>query len=341
MLKFGNEMYLWILVIIPILILLFYINLIITKKYKLKITTELWERITNNLSSWKHHFKFYLIIISVLLLIVAIANPLRGTKLEEVKQEGVDIFIAIDVSLSMLAEDVAPNRIEKSKFEINKLIDKLSGDRIGIISFSGTSFVQLPITSDYSAAKMFVDVISTESNPTPGSDLENAITLAEKSFYQDKPTTKVLIIITDGETTEGDALLSAKEAKNKGVFIYTIGVGSQSGSPIPIVDGYGRKDFKKDRNGNVVLTKLDEEGLLRIAEIGGGKYINTNNSSNALDEIFSEINKLQKREIGQKMFTEFETEYQYFGFAGLILILIEIFVSRKKTNWLNNFKFKN
>ncbi|MDA0986656.1 MAG: VWA domain-containing protein [Bacteroidetes bacterium] len=337
MLQFGNYDYLWILISLPILFFIYFIVANQIKKSQNKISETLWDRLTSEISRKKKHFKFIISVTALLFLIIAIANPLRGTKLEEVKQEGLDIFIALDVSLSMTAEDVAPNRIEKAKFEINKLIEKLSGDRIGLITFSGTSFVQLPLTIDYDAAKMFIDVLGVEAMPTPGSILEDAINLSAKSFYQDKPTSKVLIIITDGESTEGDAIKAAEEANKNGVIIYTIGVGTIAGTPIPVRNQYGSEDYKRDKDGNIVLTKLDEAGLIEIAKNGGGKYVNANTNIDALNEIFNEINKLQKREFGQKIFTEFETEYQYFCFAGFLLLVLEIFISDKKSKWFSKF----
>ncbi len=340
MLQFENNIVLWLGIIIPILIIIYILTLRRRKLFSEKISKTLWNKLEGDLSKFKKHLKFLFLILALLLFIFALANPLRGTKLEEVKQEGMDIFIALDVSLSMTAEDVAPNRIEKAKFEINKLIGKLSGDKIGLIIFSGTSYIQLPLTIDYSAASMFVDVIGIDAVPTPGSIIEDAIRLAIKSFYQEKPAQKVLIIITDGESTEGDSYKAAEDAAKDGVMIYTIGIGTQDGTPIPIFDQYGKKDFKHDRSGNIVLTKLDETGLIQIANLGGGKYINSKTNVDGLDEIFKDLNKLQKREFGQKMFTEYETEFQYFGFVGLLFLLIEFFMNEKRSSWIRKLTFK-
>ena len=218
--------------------------------------------------------------------VIALANPQIGTKLEEVKREGVDIIIALDVSLSMMAEDVAPNRLEKAKHEISKFIDKLQGDRIGLIAFAGISHVQCPLTLDYSAAKLFLRMMDTRLIPVPGTNIADAIHQARKAFDQKDRKHKVLILITDGEEHREDAIDEAEKAADEGIIIYTIGIGSPEGVPIPLYDRNGnRKGFKKDRQGNVVTTKLDVSTLQKIAFTTDGKYYIATSGENELENI--------------------------------------------------------
>jgi Ca-activated chloride channel family protein len=276
-----------------------------------------------------------LLLTAVTFLVIGLANPQVGTRLEDVKQEGVDIFIALDVSLSMKAEDVKPNRLAKAKYEIGNLINRLGGDRIGLIIFSGESYVQFPLTTDYSAANLFLDVVDVESVPNPGTAIGSAVEQAMKSFNWEEPTKKVLVIITDGENNEGDAVAESEDAAKKGVLMYAIGMGSPAGAPIPIYDANGRQvDFKRDRAGNVVLTKLDEVTLEKIATLGNGKYFRASSTQDELDAIYKDINALQKREFGTKQFTDYDDQFQYFIATAFILLLFEVLLSDKRIAWL-------
>jgi Ca-activated chloride channel family protein len=278
-----------------------------------------------------------LILGAAALLVVALANPQIGTRMEEVKQEGVDLFILLDVSLSMKAEDLKPNRLDKSKLEIRNLIDRLAGDRVGLIVFAGDAYTQFPLTTDYSAASLFLDVVDVDAVPNPGTNIAAAITRALESFDFNETTTKVVVVITDGESTEGDAFEAAEEAAQKGVLLYTIGLGSPSGAPIPVYGAGGRMDFKRDRMGNVVVSRLDEGALERIATIGGGKYFRGTTAQDELDEIYRAINALQKREFGVKQFTDFEDRFQFFLAGGLILMVLEVLLSEKRTPWMERW----
>jgi Ca-activated chloride channel homolog len=343
MIRFAHPEYLYWLALLPLTIGLFWFVGRKRKEAREKFASlEMFDRLAADSSGVKRVTKASLLIAAIAFIIVGLANPQVGIRQEEIKQEGVDIFIALDVSLSMKAEDVKPNRLAKAKYEIGNLISKLGGDRIGLIIFSGESYVQFPMTTDYSAADLFLDAVDVESVPTPGTAIGSAIEQAMKSFDWNTPTKKVLVIITDGEDNEGDAMAPAEDAGKKGVLIYTIGMGSPAGAPIPIYDANGRQvDFKKDRTGNIVLTKLDEVALEKIATLGNGKYFRATNSQDELDVIYKEVNTLQKSEFGSKQFTEFEDQFQYFIGAGLVLLLIEVSLSDKKTPWLqkiNPFK---
>ncbi len=301
-------------------------------------TATIFERLAERTSGVRRTVKFVLLAGAVALVSIGLANPQIGTRLEEVKQEGVDIYIALDVSLSMKAEDIKPNRLEKAKLELRNLIGRLAGDRVGLVVFAGEAFTQFPLTTDYSAANMFVDIIDVNSVPVPGTAIGDAIERALESYDFKDPTTKVLVIMTDGENTEGDAIEAAQEAAKKGVLIYTIGLGSPTGAPIPVYNSAGQQiDFKRDRSGNVVVTKLDEAGLEHIAEIGHGKYFRGTNSQDELDEIYKSINALQKREFGVKQFTDYESRYQWFLFPAILLLVIEVLVSEKAALWLRRW----
>jgi Ca-activated chloride channel family protein len=296
------------------------------------------EKLAEGISPAKRTVRAILVGAAVLFLVLALANPQIGTRLEEMKQEGVDLFIALDVSYSMKAEDIKPNRLDKSKLEIRNLIGRLGGDRIGLVVFAGDAFTQFPLTTDYSAANLFLDAVDVNSVPTPGTNVGAAIQRAMDSFNEEEKTTKVIIIISDGESTEGDAMESAEGAAKEGILLYTIGLGSPSGAPIPVYAADGRQtDFKRDRRGAVVVTKLDELSLEKIAAIGNGKYFRGTSAEDELEEIYRAINALQKREFGVKQFTDYEDRFQIPLVIALLLICAEVLLSEKRTAWLQRW----
>ncbi len=339
MFRFGQPDYLYFLLLIPLLIGLFtYLRMQQTAAKNKFSSNSLFRRLARYHSGRKGIVKATMTILAYAFLVVALSNPQVGTRMEEVKQEGVDLFIALDVSKSMLAEDIKPNRLEKAKYELGNLIQRLAGDKVGLIVFSGEAFTQFPLTIDYSAASLLLDVVDVEAVPNPGTAIGSAIAQAMKSFNFEDPASKVLIIMTDGENNSGDAIEQAKEAAEKGVRIFTIGLGSPQGAPIPVYNAAGQQvDFKKDRSGTVVLTKLDESSLEEIASIGKGKYFRASNTQDELDAIYKEINGLEKREFGVKKFTEFDDKFQYFLACVLVLLLIEVILSDKKTEWLAQY----
>ncbi len=281
-------------------------------------------RLAPQASSVKRTVKFLLLLSALILMIAGLANLQIGTRLEEVKQEGVDIFIAMDLSLSMKAEDIKPNRLEKAKLEIRNLIGRLGGDRIGLVVFAGEAYTQFPLTTDYSAANLFLDVLDVDAVALPGTAIGSAIERALESFDFKEQTTKVIVVITDGENNEGDAIGAAEEAAGKGVLIYTIGMGSPAGAPIPLYASSGQQtDFKRDRVGNVVVSKLDEASLEKIAAIGNGKYFRGTTSQDELDAIYKDVSALQKKEFGVKQFTDYEDRFQWFLVPALLLLLAE------------------
>lgn len=336
MFRFAEPDYLNLLYLIPILIGL-YIYFFISKKKSLEIfaNKKLHSILFGRKSFLKDHLKFGLIVISLVLLILSISKPQLGSKIEEVKQSGIDIYILLDVSLSMSAEDLKPNRLEQAKNEISSLIKKLDGDRIGLIIFAGEPYIQFPLTTDYSAANLFLSAVDFNSIPTPGTAIASAINMATKSFDYSSKTQKVIIIITDGEDHEGDLDKSIDEANDKGILIYTIGMGSPTGSPIPIYDNRGNQiDFKKDENGNLILTKLDELTLQNIASKSNGKYYLATGSRNELDEIYKDLSKLEETEFGTKKIADYEDKYFYFLIPALLILFLEFFITDTRSNFM-------
>ena len=272
-----------------------------------------------------------LIIAIFSIIVFSLANPQIGTRLEEVKRTGVDIFIAIDVSKSMLAEDITPNRLDKAKHEIANFIEKLQGDRIGLIAFSGLAFVQCPLTLDYGAAKLFLNDIEVGSVPQPGTAISEAIKTAMRSFTSRELKYKVLVLITDGEDHEEDPIEVAKEATKEGIIIYTVGMGSPQGAPIPEFDKYGQQvGYKKDKDGQIVTSKLDVLTLEKIAFETGGKFYVSTTGEVELDKILDEVNKMEKKELASRKFTQFEDRFQIFLFFVLALLIFETLLSERR-----------
>lgn len=337
MYKLENPDFLYLLGLIPLFIFFFYLYKRWQKK-KIAAFSEnkYWLKLAPQISGGKPVVKFILLLLAYTSIVIAVVNPQLGTKLEEVKREGVDLMIALDLSNSMLAEDLFPNRLEKSKMALSKLVDKLKGDRIGIVVFAGQAFVQLPITTDYSAAKLFINSIKPSIMPVQGTAIGAAIDLSMKSFDFETPTSKAIIIISDGENHEDNAAEAAKKAADKGVIIHTLGMGSPKGAPIPVYSGKRQVDYRKDNSGNTVITRLDENMMREISNAGNGKFIRASNSNPGLDYLFTEINKMEKAEIGSKVFSNYEDRFQYFlGFAIFFILLDQLLLNRKN-KWLNS-----
>ncbi|MCP5061353.1 MAG: VWA domain-containing protein, partial [Ignavibacteriae bacterium] len=325
MFRFANSEILYVLYFVPLIIFLIW--------YSVRNQRRLLEKFANsklhhvlfpNKSRIKIFIKSGLITLAVAFLIFALANPQIGSKIEEVKQVGIDVFILLDVSLSMKAEDIKPSRLEKAKHEISKLIQKLHGDRIGLIVFSGNAFIQFPLTTDYSAANLFLSAVSVKSVPQPGTAIGPAIKLALNSFKKDEDTQKAIVIITDGEDHEGELNSVIEEANNLGVKIYAIGLGSPQGVPIPIYNNSGQQTgYKKDRNGTTVLTRLDETTLEEITSKGNGKYYRGSNTDNELEMIYNDLASLEGKEFGATKITEYEDRYYYFLLPAILILLFE------------------
>ncbi|HSR68032.1 MAG TPA: VWA domain-containing protein [Acidobacteriota bacterium] len=276
-------------------------------------------------------YKALLLVVALTLLITALARPQFGTRLETVRREGLDIIIALDVSESMLAEDIAPNRLEKAKHAVSSLIRRLDGDRIGLVAFAGEAFVQCPLTLDYGAAQMFLRSMDTQLLSVPGTNLGKAVELSLKAFQSGEMKHKVLILITDGEDHQGQPLEKAEEASDQGVTIFTVGIGSPQGVPIPEFDQRGRRvGFKKNQQGEVVTTALDEASLERIAETAQGRYFRATPGEDELAELAGEIESMEKRELDSQQFRRYEEQFQLFLGAALLLLLGEFFVPERR-----------
>ncbi len=343
MFRFASEQYLYTLFFVPVLFLFF----IWVQKSKMKAlerfgNIKLMEKLMLSKSPKRQNWKKALLILSLFFFLVALARPQIGTKLEEIKRKGVDIFVAIDVSKSMLAEDIKPNRLTKAKHEVATLMRQLRGDRIGLIVFAGEAFVQCPLTLDYGALKIFLDIIEPGLIPKPGTAIGKAIEKAIESFVETERKHKVLILITDGEDTVKDPMKAAEIAEKEGIVIYTVGIGSTQGVPIPEFDGYGKQvGFKKDKKGNVVTSKLDPLTLEKIALQTNGKYYNATPAEMELSKIYEDIDKMDKKELSSRIFLQYEDRFQYFLVIGLFLLLADLFIPERKkvkTEWRGRFE---
>ena len=338
-LRFEHPEYLYWLLIIPVLVIVYILfRLGQKRRFERFAHVEMREQLVPSYSSRRSTFKFVIFLLIVACSILALANLQSGSKMEEVKREGIDLYIAVDVSNSMNAEDIVPSRMERSKQAINKLISGMRGDRLGIIVFADKAYVQLPITTDYSAARMFLSTVNTSVVASQGTAIAEAINLALKSF-PDEAHGRAIVIISDGEDHENDAAVkAAQEAAKQGVHVYTIGMGLAEGAPIPLYNQYGHQTgYRKDYQGNTIITRLNEQMLQKIASSGNGLYVRASNSNVGLEKIYDDISKLDKTEIEAKVFTDYEDQFQWFVAAAILLLLIEIFVSSGKKAWERKF----
>lgn len=285
----------------------------------------------------KYWLRGGILLLTFSVLVIAYANPLIGTRFEEVTRSGIDLIVAIDVSASMRAEDIQPNRISAARKELQNLINNLKGDRIGIIVFSGDAYTQLPLTSDYSAALMLTDVVDAGMAPTPGTAIGSAIELARTSFGKEEGKYKAMVIITDGENHEDDPVAAAKEAAGEGIVIHAIGMGSLEGAPIPMSRQGGQQEYKRDNDGSLLLSRLDAETLKKIAAATGGTFTQAQSGRDNLATVFDQIERMEKKEFGTKQFTDYEDRFQYLVFLGLILLISELFLSESRNRFLSRF----
>lgn len=338
MFRLANPEYLYALLVIPALIAFFWYYRIQRKKaLALFGQKDILAVLMPNVSASRPILKFTVLMLALASIIVGIARPQFGSKLKTEKRKGIELIIAVDVSNSMMAEDIQPNRLERSKRAIAQLVDKLSDDKIGLIVFAGDAYVQLPITADYVSAKLFLNSINTNIVPTQGTAIGAAIELGMKSFNPQFEGSKAMIIITDGENHEDDAVGAATEAAKQGISIYTIGMGLPQGGPIPDFSN-GMKTYRKDREGNTIVTKLDEPMLQKIAEAGKGAYIRANNAQVGLNNLFNEVNKMEKAELETQIYADYADQFQYFIGFGLFLILLDFMILERKNKYFKNFK---
>ncbi|MDD3080166.1 MAG: VWA domain-containing protein [Paludibacter sp.] len=342
MFRFAHPEYLFLLSVIPVLIGIFiYTTAQKRKKIKLFGHPDVLASLMPNVSKMRPQVKFYIQLFAMFLIIIVLAQPQFGTKMEKSKRKGIEVMIALDVSNSMMAQDIQPSRLEKSKQVLSKLIDDMDNDRVGLVVFAGDAYTQLPITVDYVSAKMFLSAITPKLVPRQGTAIGSAIDLCIKSFGEKKDNAgRSIILITDGENHEDDAVGAAKLAKESGITVNVIGMGKSDGAPIPVD---GTMSFWKDKDGNVVVSKLNEEMCKSIADAGGGIYVRADNTNNAYKVVAKELDKLSKSEFQSKVFSDYNEQFQSFALIALILLVVDSFIFdriNKKLSKLRIFDIK-
>ncbi|MDR1756766.1 MAG: VWA domain-containing protein [Culturomica sp.] len=333
MFRFAHPEILYLLVVLPLLIV-FYIIMVARKKKAIAAFGDpaLLAPLMPLLSFRRGAWKFVLVLFALLFVIAGAAGPQFGSKLQQVKKQGVELMIVLDVSNSMLAQDIKPSRLEKAKLAISRMIEKLSNDKVGLIVFAGDAYVQLPITTDYSSARLFLSGIDTEVVPVQGTAIGAAIDLAASSFTPQTETSKAIIVITDGENHQDDAVSAAKSAREKGIYVHTIGMGLEQGAPIPLQGAPGQ--FRKDGQGNVVVSRLDETTLRSIAKAGEGMYVRASNTDVGLNTLLDEVNKMEKSLLEERVYSDYAEKYYYFFLAGLFFIFLEFLILGRKNRRL-------
>jgi Ca-activated chloride channel homolog len=336
--RFEHPKYGWLLIAIPSISAL-YLAVLALKNAKIRALADekLIPHLIPDLSSTRSFFKFLFFKLGIVFVIIALIDPKIGTKLKEIKSTGIDIMFCLDVSNSMLAEDAEPNRLERAKRSIQQIIDQLHGDRIGVVIFAGNAYIQLPITTDYDAAKMFISGVDTDMLSVQGTSIGAAVELAAESFDPESAAQKAIIIITDGENHEDDAVSAVQHAVGLGITVHTIGMGSIEGAPIPQYNRSGRQiGFKEDQNGTTVVTALNEPMLRELAEKGKGMFIRAAGNYVAVNDLLAELNKVEKSELETMQFSDYEHRFQWFLFAGIAFLLLDMALARNKKNWSKN-----
>lgn len=328
MFRFAHIELLWLLAVIPVFVAA-YIAYTRRKRHQLEAfgDAELMEQLMPNASRVRPTVKFSIVMVALAFLIIAAARPQFGQSERTEKRQGIEAIVALDISNSMLAEDVAPNRLERAKQMLSKLMDGMVNDKVGLVVFAGDAFVQLPITCDYVSAKMFLNSIKPELIKTQGTAIGQALSTSIRCFGEQSEASRAIILITDGENHEDDAVAVAKRAKEEGIQTLVVGIGKPEGSPIPLP---GTNSFRKDRSGNVVVSKLNEEMCREIAQAGGGIYVRCDNSNTATKAIQKELNKLATQEIETQVYTDYNEQFQSFALLALLLLVIDYFIFNRK-----------
>ena len=335
MFRFESPQYLWLLWLVVVLVAVRYYSLWRRQKKIMRIgDKDLVRQLMPDASTMRRRVKFWLTMAAVAVLVVVIARPQMGSKISNEKRNGIETIICLDISNSMLAQDVAPSRLDKSKMLVENLVDNFTNDKIGLVVFAGDAFVQLPITSDYVSAKMFLHGISPALISTQGTDIARALSVAASSFTQQQGVGKAIILITDGEDHEGGALEAAKEARKKGINVFILGIGSTKGSPIPVGGG----EYIRDNTGNIVMSALNEDMCRDIARAGSGTYIHVDNTNDAQEELNDELSKLQKGETESVIYSEYAEQFQSFCIVLLVLLIVEACIMEKKNPLFIHFR---
>lgn len=342
MYQLEQPIFFYVLLVIPALALLFFGILFWRKRVQSRFAaSHLLKRLSPDRSVFKSILKFVLISLALACLSFALVNPKIGTKIETVKREGVDVVFALDVSKSMLAEDIAPNRLEKSKQLVAQIINSLAGDRVGIIGYAGSAFPQVPITTDFSSAKLFLSSMNTDMVSSQGTAITEAISLAQTYYNDEEQTNRVLFIISDGEDHEGNVEGIVEEAAKMGIRIFTIGVGTEKGSLIPIKRNGIVQFYLRDENNEQVITRLDVETLEQIAARADGEYIDGSNTKEVVETVTAILNGMDKKEFEAKQFTDFKDQFQWFLAGALFLLVLDVFLLERKTAWVQKLNLFN
>lgn len=336
MFRFADPNYLYLLILLPFLAVFYlYSNYRRRKNIRKFGDPELLKQLMPDVSKYRPDIKFWITFASIALIILMLARPQFGSKMETVKRSGIEVVIALDISNSMLAQDVTPSRLEKAKKVISRLVDGFDNDKLGLIVFAGDAFTQLPITNDYISAKMFLESITPSLISKQGTAVGTAINLAMKSFTPQEKVGRAIVVITDGENHEGGAVEAAEEAAKKGIQVFVLGVGSPEGSPIPLE---GTNDFRKDKDGNVIVTRLNEQMCQEIAKAGNGVYIRVDNTNSAQKMLDKEIAKLAKADVESTVYTDFDEQFQAIAWIVLLLLLAEMLVMERRNRLFKNIK---
>ena len=337
MFRFEEPAYLYLLLLLPLLAAFYlYSNYRRRKAIRKLGDPILMAQLMPDVSKYRPDVKFWLVFAAIGLFTVLLARPQFGSKLETVKRQGVEVMIALDISNSMLAQDVQPSRLQKAKRLVAQLVDKMENDKVGMIVFAGDAFTQLPITSDYISAKMFLESIDPSLISKQGTAIGAAINLASRSFTPQEGVGRAVIVITDGENHEGGAVEAAQEAAEKGMQVFVLGVGSPDGSPIPAEDG--SNNFRRDKDGNVIVTRLNEQMCQEIAKAGNGMYIRVDNTNSAEKVLNNEIAKLSKADVESQVYTEFDEQFQALAWLVLILLVVEMLILERKNPLFKNVR---
>ena len=342
MLRFAHPYVLYFMLALPVFVLFF--MLMVSKRRKALKSLGDWtllERLMPEYSSTRSTLKFILLMIAWVFLVMALAGPQIGSKLEKIKRKGIDVVFALDVSNSMMAQDITPSRLERSKQAISRLLDKMDNDRVGLVIFAGKAYVQMPVTSDYAAAKLFLSGVNPGMVPTQGTAIGQAIDRSASCFAEGKQS-RAIIVITDGENHEDDAVDAARRAAAQGIKVFTVGMGLPDGAPIPLYNGALQIGYKTDEQGQTVITKLDDKMLSEIAVAGNGMYVRASNSQSGVKEVFDKLNSLEKTEYDSRFFSDYEERFQYMLIAALIVLLAELFLVERKSRLAGKIKlFEN
>jgi Ca-activated chloride channel homolog len=339
-LRFENQDYFYLLTLLPIFLFLFLLSITLRKRSMKKLgQLNLVSKMIPMRSTRRPWLKFTFFVFAFGSLAIAAVNPQIGFKTEEARREGVDIVIALDVSRSMLAEDIRPNRMDRAKLAVSRLIDRLGNDRVGIVVFAGSAVTQVPITSDHQAAKMILRTVNTNSVQVQGTAIGTAIERSMGAFLDQDMKSKVIILVSDGENHQDDPLPVVQKARNEGIVIHTVGVGTQQGAPIPIYRNNQLAGFVRDNDDKTVISRFDEAMLRSIAQAGGGIFQTSTGPDMGLNRILDEIRDMEQQEFETVRFSEYESRFHYFIAFALIFLVLEVIIFERKSKWLNRIKF--